>query len=106
VIGLLLLVLAGLAGAAWWYLLQGRERARIAAALTCREHGLLLMDDTVVLDSVELNRKGGLPGYGLRYRFDFAYEGKLHRGGSVLVAPRRRTTVVIATRSGQVIQEF
>jgi hypothetical protein len=47
-----------------------------------------------------------LPGYGLRYRFDFAYEGKLHRGGSVLVAPRRRTTVVIATRSGQVIQEF
>lgn len=104
--GLVFLVLGGLAGAAWWHLLKGREKARAAAGLTCREHGLALMDDTVVLDAVRLLKRKGMPALGLQYRFDFAHQGRLHRGGSVLIAPRGRARVVIETREGQLIQEF
>ena len=52
--GLLILVIGGLAAIAWWRLLQGKETARLAAASACREHGLLLMDDTVVLDASQM----------------------------------------------------
>lgn len=102
--GLLLLSLVGLASAAWWQFLKGRERARAAAAQVCRDHDLLLMDDTVVLDSVEITRRRG--GTGLRYRFEFAHHGRLSGGGSVLVRPQGQTTVVIQTLDGQVIQEY
>ncbi|MSQ99593.1 MAG: DUF3301 domain-containing protein, partial [Xanthomonadales bacterium] len=43
--GLLLFVLFIVAALAWWRLLQGKEAARRAAAMACREHDLLLMDD-------------------------------------------------------------
>lgn len=106
--GLLLLLAGGLAGAAWWRLLKSRETARAAAAQACQDHGLLLIDDTVVLDAVQIRRVRGLPHrYGLRYRFEFANSaGQLHRGGTVLVAPRRSAMVVIDTRDGRVIEEF
>lgn len=103
--GLLLFVLFLLATLAWWRLLQGKETARQAAGSACREHGLLLMDDTVVLDAVQLLRNSKSRAYGLRYRFEFAREGILHKGGSVLVSSGRPTTVVIPTSSGQLIEE-
>jgi len=104
-IGLLLLIAASLAGVTWWSLLKGKESARLAASITCREHGLVLMDDTVMLDSVQLKPGGQLKGWCLRYRFDFAHQGILHKGGSVMITPGRRPTVVIKTASGQLIQE-
>lgn len=103
--GLLLLLLFGFAALAWWKLLQGKERARQAALLACREHGLQLMDDTVVLEAVQLRNTETQSAFGLRYRFDFAHEGILRTGSSVLVRPGRPATVIIATSSGQLIEE-
>lgn len=104
--GLLLLTLAGLAAITWWSLLKGKEQARRAAFITCHEHGLSLMDDTVVLDSIRLRKQGLHRGYRLQYRFEFARDGVLHKGGSVLVAPGHRPVVVIRTSSGELIQEI
>jgi hypothetical protein len=104
--GLLLLTLAGLAAITWWSLLKGKEQARGAASVTCREHGLRLMDDTVVLDSIRLIREEHSRSYRLRYRFEYARDGILHKGGSVLIAPGQRPTVIIRTSSGELIQEI
>lgn len=105
-LGLILLTLAGLSATAWWSLLKSKEQARIAASSTCREHNLLLMDDTVMLDSIQLKRPRGPDSWRLRYHFDFASEGILHHGGSVLIAPGKRPTVIIKTDNGQVIEEI
>ena len=104
--GLLLFVLFIVAALAWWRLLQGKEAARRAAAMACREHDLLLMDDTVVLDKIELTGHAQLKSYGLRYRFEFAHNGILHKGGSVLISGGEPIRVVITTSSGQLIEEF
>ncbi len=104
--GLLILALAGLAAITWWNLLKGKEKARRAASITCREHGLTLMDDTVVLDSVRLKNNGHSRSYSLKYRFDFAKDGILRTGGSVLITPGHPPTVVISTTDGQLIQEI
>jgi len=104
--GLLLFVLAVLAALFWWRLLKGKELAREAARAACQEHGLSLMDDTVVLDAIQLTGDEQSKSYGLRYRFDFVYEGILIEGGKVLVSPGRPTTVIIPTSTGQVIEEI
>lgn len=104
--GLLLISLFGLVAAAWWRLLHGKEKARRAALTMCQEHGLLLMDDTVMLNRIRLSTESSAHGYGLEYRFDFVHEGVLRTGGSVLVGTRNRATVAIPTRDGQLIQEF
>ncbi len=104
--GLLLFVLFIFAALCWWRLLKGKELARQAATVACREHGLLLMDDTVVLDAIQLGGEQRRKSYGLRYRFEFAYEGILRKGGKVLVTPGHPTTVIIPTSTGQVIEEI
>jgi len=104
--GLLLFVLFIIAALVWWRLLKGKEIARTAASLACREHGLLLMDDTVVLDAIQLTGADSSKSYGLRYRFEFAHEGILRKGGKVLVFPGRPTTIIIPTSTGQLIEEF
>ncbi len=104
--GLLILSLAGLVAITWWHLLKGKEKARWAAAISCREHGLTLMDDTVVLDSIRLIHNGHSRRYSLKYRFEFAKDGILRTGGSVLITPGRRPTVIINTSEGQLIQEI
>jgi hypothetical protein len=104
--GLLLFVLFVFAALAWWRLLKGKEIARQAATMACREHGLSLMDDTVVLDAIQLTGKDEVRSYGLRYRFEFAHNGILRKGGSVLVAPGKPTVVIIRTSTGQVIEEI
>jgi hypothetical protein len=103
--GLLFFILFVFAALAWWRLLKGKEVARYAATMACREHGISLMDDTVVLDAIQLTGKDHLKAYGLRYRFEFAHKGILRKGGSVLVTPGRPTTVVIETSDGQLIEE-
>lgn len=104
--GLLIFSLAGLAAITWWHLLQGKEKARSAASITCREHGLALMDDTVVLDSIQRKQNGHSLSYSLKYRFEFAKDGILRTGGSVLITPGQRPTVIINTSDGQLIQEI
>jgi hypothetical protein len=108
-LGLVLLLLAGVAGMSWWQLLQGRERARAVAASACREHGLVLMDDTVVFESVSYrpNRLGGEQRrFALTYGFEFAFRGILHRGGKVWVTPGFASMVLITTEHGDLIEEY
>jgi hypothetical protein len=104
--GLLILVVVGLAAISWWRLLKGKELARHAAAAICRRHGLVLMDDTVILHSVQLRREDPVRAWGLKYRFDFAENGILRTGGTVVIAPGHRPTVVIETGSGSVIENL
>jgi hypothetical protein len=104
--GLFLLIVAGLVAISWWQLLKGKEYARRAASRSCKEHGLALMDDTVMLDSVQLQPRGDGQVYGLKYRFEFAQDGILRKGGSVLIVPGHPARVVIRTRDGQLIEEI
>ncbi len=104
--GLLIFALAGLVAITWWHLLKGKEKARRAASITCREHELALMDDTVVLDSIQFKQNGHWRSYILKYRFDFAKDGILRKGGSVLITAGQCPTVIINTSDGQLIQEI
>lgn len=104
--GLVILIVFGSAAVAWWRLLKGKELARIAAGLTCKQHGLVLMDDTVMLDSIQLRREDPINAWGLKYRFNFARGGILHQGGIVLLAPGHRPVVVIETEQGQLIEQL
>ena len=106
VTGLVLFTAAGVAGVTWWRLLKGKEVARGAAASACRQHGLVLMDDTVMLESVQLRREDPVNAWGLRYGFDFARGGILHSGGIVLIAPGQRPVVVIETGDGPLIEHL
>lgn len=105
-IGLVLLILAGVVAMSWWQLLQGKERARAVAAAACREHGLVLMDDTVVFKSASFKPGGDKRLFALEYRFDFAYQGVLHLGGKVWVSPGFSATVLITTDKGDLIEEY
>ncbi len=108
--GLILLILAGIVAMSWWQLVHGRERARSAAGKACREHGLVLMDDTVVFERVSYRPAAGPAGeqrlFALVYRFEFAYQGVLHRGGMIRVSPGRLTTVLITTEKGDLIEQY
>ena len=106
VTGLIVFVVLGLAGVTWWRLLKGKELARAAAAKTCREHGLVLMDDTVMLHSIQLRKQDPVNAWGLRYRFDYARNGVLRRGGVVILAPGHRPVTVIETDKGPLIQQL
>lgn len=102
--GLLILVIVGFGTITWWRLLKGKELARQAAAASCREHGLVLMDDTVMLVSVQLRKEDPARAWGLKYRFEFARNGILRKGGTVLLAPGRRPLVIIETDEGTLIE--
>lgn len=103
--GLLILLLAGFGAISWWRLLKGKELARQVAGASCREHGLVLMDDTVMLESIQLRKKEPVRAWGLKYSFDFARNGVLRKGGIVLITPGRRPTVIIPTDNGQLIDQ-
>ena len=104
--GALLLLFFGLAVIAWWRMLKGKELARLTAAKACQEHGLVLMDDTVILEAIQLRKEDPVRAWGFRYRFDFAHRGILRHGGRVLLTPGRGPTVVIETDDGPLIEQF
>ena len=103
--GILILLVAGFAAITWWRLLKGKELARRAATVTCQEHGLVLIDDTVMLESIQLKKEDPARAWGLKYRFEFARNGILRKGGTVLIAPGRRPIVIIQTDNGQLIDQ-
>lgn len=103
-IGLFIFLLLLLTAFSWWRLVKAREQARFAAGAACKQHGLVLMDDTVVLDSLDTRQWRGKRMIGLRYRFDYAHNGVLNRGGRVLISPRQQALVVINTPQGQLIE--
>ncbi len=103
-IGLLVFFFTALTGFAWWRLVKAREQARAAAGAACLAHGLVLIDDTVVLDSLDTGRWRENRTVALRYRFEFARNGILNKGGRVMIAPRQPALVVISTPEGQLIE--
>jgi hypothetical protein len=105
VTGLLVLLIVGFGAISWWRLLKGKELARQAAGVACREHGLVLIDDTVMLESIQLKKEDPARAWGFRYRFEFARNGIPRKGGTVLIAPGRRPTVIIQTDNGQLIDQ-
>ena len=72
---ILILSSSGFAAISWWRLLKGKELARQAAAASCREHGLVLIDDTVMLESIQFRKEDPARAWGLKYRFEFARNG-------------------------------
>jgi hypothetical protein len=106
VTGLLLLLAGSLAGITWWRLLKGKELARHAAAAVCRQHGLVLIDDTVMLHAVQLKKEDPVRAWGFRYHFSFAQNGVLQRGGTVLIAPGHAPTVVIEKDGVRLIEQL
>lgn len=104
--GLIFLVTVSLIGISWWRLLKGKELARAAAGATCKQHGLVLMDDTVMLDSIQLRKEDPVNAWGLKYRFNFAHKGILHTGGIVILAPGHRPVTVIETSEGPLIEHL
>jgi len=105
VTGLLVLLIVGFGAISWWRLLKGKELARRAASAACREHGLVLIDDTVMLESIQLKKEDPARAWGFRYRFEFARNGIPRKGGTVLIAPGRRPTIIIQTDNGQLIDQ-
>ena len=71
-IELFIFLLATGAAVAWWQLMQGRHKARVAAKQVCTNHGLQLLDDTVSLDSVTLNLHDKNARILVSYGFEFA----------------------------------
>ena len=104
--GLFVLIVTGLALVTWWRLLKGKEIARAAASMTCKQHGLVLIDDTVMLDSIQLRKEDPVNAWGFKYRVEFAYRGIRHATGTVIVAPGHRPVTVIETESGPLIEHL
>ncbi len=104
--GVLILLIIAMAAIAWWRLSQGKEMARRAASTICRQHGLVLMDDTVMLHDVQLKKEDPVRAWGFRYHFDYARDGILHHGGTVLLSPGQGAIVVIDTDTGQLIERL
>ena len=104
--GLFILIIIGGIVVAWWRLLKGKELARASAAAICKQHGLVLMDDTVMLASVQLRKEDPVNAWGLRYTFEFAHRGLLHTGGAVILAPGHRPVTIIPTENGPLIEHL
>jgi hypothetical protein len=83
-LGLLLLV-AALVYA--FVALYGKELATAAAREHCRQHGLMFLDDTVVLKRLSVRRNSdGRIVLQRRYRFEFSSDGDLRYSGEIVLS--------------------
>lgn len=80
-----LLLLAGV-GWYWYDAMRALESAREAARRRCRELGLSLLDDTVVLSLLRLRRgEDGRLALWREYRFEFTGDGDSRHGGDIVL---------------------
>lgn len=91
---------------AWWQLMQGRQKARKAAGVVCSNHGLQLLDDTVSLSSVSLNRDNPRPRILVNYGFEFATNGARRRRGIASISMASGLTVTLEMEEGRLIEHF
>jgi len=105
-IGLLtfLLVVAGVA--AWWQLMQGRQKARRAAGEVCGNHGLQLLDDTVSLSSIVWNRAPSARRIEVTYGFEFAINGARRRSGIVTIGFPASLSVTLELEEGSLFENL
>ena len=91
---------------AWWQLMQGRQKARKAAGHVCSNHGLQLLDDTVLLSSITWNRIGSGSHLLINYGFEFATNGAIRRSGMATIGARGTLTVTLDLEEGHLIESF
>ena len=89
---------------AWWQLMQVRQRARRAAGQVCKNHELQLLDDTVSLSSITLNRKGSGSRILVNYSFEFATNGAVRRRGVASLGFPTSLTVTLDLAEGRLIE--
>jgi hypothetical protein len=91
----ILLALAGAAFLLWQKHVDAREVARVFASRLCQEHGVQLLDQTVVFRGMRLaGRSAGL-GIARSFSFDFSRDGVDRRRGIVtLVGTRLESSVM------------
>lgn len=86
---LLLLILAALIGAYWWQSGVYKGRAREAAVAHCRELGLQLLDQSMVIVGFWPVSDRGRLTFRRRYQFEFSSVGdRRYQGRLVLVGLR------------------
>lgn len=91
---------------AWWQLMQGRQKARIAAKKVCSNHGLQLLDDTVHLSSVTWNRDSSQARILANYGFEFATNGAKRRNGIATIGFPSSLTVTLEMEEGRLIERL
>ena len=84
-----LLLVAFLLVVFWQGAMRAREAAVAAARRTCREEGVLFLDDTVTLAKLRPVREAGRMILARTYRFEFSDTGDNRRLGSVEVTGNR-----------------
>ena len=86
---LFLLILTALVGAYWWQSGVYKGRARNVAVTHCREHGLQLLDQSMVIVGFWPVRDRGRLTFRRRYQFEFSSVGdRRSQGRLVLVGMR------------------
>ena len=105
-IELFIFLLATGAVVAWWQLMQGRHKARVAAKQVCTNHDLQLLDDTVSLDSITLNLHDKHARILVNYGFEFATNGAVRRRGTASLGFPRGFTVTLDLEEGRLIEKL
>ncbi|HEX7325803.1 MAG TPA: DUF3301 domain-containing protein [Rhodanobacteraceae bacterium] len=77
------------AAAAWYHVLRLREYAVAQARRVCERHGLQLLDDSVALHRMHLNRHRGGWYVTREYRFDTSLGGNDRRAASITLWGQR-----------------
>ncbi|TAN05466.1 MAG: DUF3301 domain-containing protein [Rhodanobacteraceae bacterium] len=70
-------------GATWYHVLRLRERATLHARRLCERHGLQMLDDSVALHRLRLQRQRGKWQVLREYRFDTSLGGNDRRTASL-----------------------
>jgi hypothetical protein len=92
--------------AAWWQLMQGRQKARRAAGEVCGNHGLQLLDDTVSLSSITWNRAQSARRIEVNYGFEFAINGARRRSGIVTIGFPASLSVTLELEEGSLFENL
>ncbi len=92
-----LMTLVALAGGLWLWqdTMAARERATAACRRACRDAGVQLLDDTVVLEGLSLSGPWGQWVVERRYGFEFTDTGASRRPGLVVVRGQVVTAVAL-----------
>lgn len=105
-IELFIFLLATSVVVAWWQLMHGRHKARVAAKQVCTNHGLQLLDDTVSLDSITLNLRDKNALILINYGFEFATNGAVRRHGTASLGFPRGFTITLDLEEGRLIEKL
>ena len=93
---LLLIVLLAIAGS-WLRLSRAREKAVVEAKQRCKEHGLQLLDETVGLSGMRMQRFGDRFALERRYSFEVSIDGNDRESGHIWIVGDTLTALALPT---------